>query len=279
MEFRNCWAKINLSLRVVGRLQSGYHDLCSVFFKIGPVDCLTINEDVEDNVRVIFSRTKSGIQGRNILLKALDRIRAAGIAVPPLDMRLEKRVPPGTGLGGGSGDAAALLDCLASAGYPVERFAAEIGADVPFLLRRPLRRLRGERGKNSRRCALPLLDGELSSSYRRGVVLRSICSPGWTNTFMTNGKAQANGRALKRATSSTDCARRVLRPAAERFLRAASKRAQRISGAFCGFLSGRSHCLGNQRQRQLCLCLVEQGRLLRFQRHVALGGGRACFLN
>lgn len=136
MGFRNCWGKVNLSLRVVGRLQSGYHELCSVFFKIGPVDCLTINEDVEDNVRVIFSRRKSGIQGRNILLKTLDRIRAAGIVIPPLDMRLEKRVPPGTGLGGGSGDAAALLDYLASAGYPVERFAAEIGADVPFLLSR-----------------------------------------------------------------------------------------------------------------------------------------------
>ncbi len=134
MEFRNCWGKINLSLRVVGRLQSGYHDLCSLFFKIGPIDCLTINESVADNVKVIFSRTKSSIRGRNILLKTLDKIRAAGIAVPPLDMRLEKRVPPGTGLGGGSGDAAALLDCLASAGYPVERFAAEIGADVPFLL-------------------------------------------------------------------------------------------------------------------------------------------------
>ncbi|MDY4033009.1 MAG: 4-diphosphocytidyl-2C-methyl-D-erythritol kinase [Pyramidobacter sp.] len=69
-------------------------------------------------------------------MKTLDRIRAAGIVIPPLDMRLEKRVPPGTGLGGGSGDAAALLDYLASAGYPVERFAAEIGADVPFLLSR-----------------------------------------------------------------------------------------------------------------------------------------------
>ena len=136
MEFRNCWGKINLSLRVVGRLRSGYHELCSIFFKIGPVDCLTINESVEDNVRVIFSRTKSGIQGRNILLKTLDKIRAAGIAIPPLDMRLEKRVPPGTGLGSGSGDAAALLDYLVSAGYPVERFAAEIGADVPFLLSR-----------------------------------------------------------------------------------------------------------------------------------------------
>jgi len=134
VEIRNCWAKINLSLRIVGRLQSGYHDLCSVFFKIGPVDCLTINENVEDNVRVIFTRTKSAIQGRNILLKTLDRIRAAGIAIPPLNMRLEKRVPPGTGLGGGSGDAAALLAYLMSAGYPVERFAAEIGADVPFLL-------------------------------------------------------------------------------------------------------------------------------------------------
>lgn len=136
MEFRNCWAKINLSLRVTGKLQSGYHDLYSIFLKIGPVDCLTINESMKDNVKVIFGRTKSVIQGRNILLQTLDKIHSAGISIPPLDMRLKKKVPPGTGLGSGSGDAAALLDYLVSAGYPVKRFAAEIGADVPFLLER-----------------------------------------------------------------------------------------------------------------------------------------------
>lgn len=128
-----CPAKINLSLRVTGKLPSGYHELCSLFYKITPLDYLTINRATEDNVRVFFRGSPMEIEGRNILLKALDALRAGNAAVPPFGMTLDKRVPPGTGLGAGSGDAAALLSRLESEGFPARARAAEIGADVSFL--------------------------------------------------------------------------------------------------------------------------------------------------
>lgn len=128
-----CFGKINLSLRVTGTLPHGWHELCSLFFKIGPFDYLTITGGVDDNVKVIYPRSKSAIQGRNILLKALEAARAQDAEIPRLHMTLEKNVPPGTGLGCGSGDAAALLSVLAAAGYACVDAARRTGADVPFL--------------------------------------------------------------------------------------------------------------------------------------------------
>lgn len=126
------YAKLNLTLRVVGRLSSGFHELTSIFLKIGPVDYLTISRSVEDNVKVIFERIKSIIDGRNILLKTLDLVRDSGAQVPALDMIIEKNVPPGTGLGCGSGNAAALLRYLEAGGFSAYARAANVGADVPF---------------------------------------------------------------------------------------------------------------------------------------------------
>lgn len=131
--FLDCPAKINLTLRITGREESGFHKLCSLFYKIGQVDNLTINPGMVDNVKVIFKRKKSIMKGQNILLKTLDKARSHGIEVPPLEMELYKNVPPGTGLGAGSGDAAALLGFLEGEGFPVMGFADEIGSDVPFL--------------------------------------------------------------------------------------------------------------------------------------------------
>ena len=128
----SCFGKLNLSLRLTGVLPSGYHELCSLFCKIGPIDSLTIDPALEDNVRVIFNRAKSANLGRNILFKAIEAARAECAAVPFLEMTLEKNVPPGTGLGCGSGDAAALLSYL-SAYDGATRAASSVGADVPFL--------------------------------------------------------------------------------------------------------------------------------------------------
>lgn len=130
----SCDAKLNLTLRITEKRPSGYHGLCSVFMRVGPVDYLTIREAKEDNVKVNFSGTPSVPLGRNILLRTLDRLRESGVIVPPLEMCLEKTVPPGTGLGCGSGDAAALLRFLAQKGAAGEACAPQIGADVPFLL-------------------------------------------------------------------------------------------------------------------------------------------------
>ena len=127
-----CFGKLNLTLRLTGVLPSGYHELCSLFCKIGPIDTLTINTSLADNVRVIFNRAKSAPLGRNILFKAIDAARAERADVPFLDMTLVKNVPPGTGLGCGSGDAAALLSYLATHDRAKD-VASQVGADVPFL--------------------------------------------------------------------------------------------------------------------------------------------------
>ena len=127
-----CFGKLNLTLRLTGVLPSGYHELCSLFCRIGPIDTLTINPSMADNVRVIFKRAKSANLDRNILFKAIETARAERADVPFLDMTLEKNVPPGTGLGCGSGDAAALLSYLA-ARYRATQVASRVGADVPFL--------------------------------------------------------------------------------------------------------------------------------------------------
>ncbi|MGI6076153.1 MAG: 4-(cytidine 5'-diphospho)-2-C-methyl-D-erythritol kinase [Pyramidobacter sp.] len=129
-----CGAKVNLTLRITGKLPSGYHSLCSVFMRVGPTDYLTISEAEEDNVRVKFKGIPADLPGRNILLRALDELRENGAALPPLEMCLEKSVPPGTGLGCGSGDAAGLLQLLAQRGVSVDDCARRIGSDVPFLL-------------------------------------------------------------------------------------------------------------------------------------------------
>lgn len=126
-----CSAKLNLTLRVTDRYSTGFHELCSIFLRVGPTDYLTIKDAEEDNVSVKFKIKKSGIQGRNILLKTLDKIRAAGIKVPPLDMVLEKSIPPGTGMGCGSGDAAGLLEFLHRT-CSVNCDAFQFGSDVPF---------------------------------------------------------------------------------------------------------------------------------------------------
>jgi 4-diphosphocytidyl-2-C-methyl-D-erythritol kinase len=127
-----CNAKLNLTLRVTGKRLSGFHDLCSVFLRVGPTDYLTIKAAEEDNVSVNFKIKKSVITGRNILLKTLDKLRADGIRVPPLNMILEKSIPPGTGMGAGSGDAAGLLTFLGRT-YSFRGDAAQFGSDVPFL--------------------------------------------------------------------------------------------------------------------------------------------------
>lgn len=129
-----CLGKINLSLRITSLLPNGYHELCSLFCKIGPIDYLTINPEKEDNVRVIYNRAQTPIVGENILNKTLRIAREAFSSIPCVDLTLEKNVPPGTGLGAGSGDAAALIRYLSETyTVPAEALASRIGADVPFL--------------------------------------------------------------------------------------------------------------------------------------------------
>lgn len=124
------FAKLNLTLRVVNKRPDGYHNLVSTFLRIPSGDVLYVspasgntasgnNDEVTANIH---------LDGENIVAKALRLAREDGFKIPPLKVEIHKSIPPGSGLGAGSGNAAVILKWIGA-----ERVAAKVGADVPFL--------------------------------------------------------------------------------------------------------------------------------------------------
>ena len=134
-------AKINLFLRICGKNDAGYHllDSAVVFTRFG--DHLTI-ESAHDDQLTITGEFASELESvdHNLVMKALRGFRAAGGVIGGLSIKLEKNIPVGAGLGGGSADAAALLRAVnALSTAPLSKnalthLAAILGADVPACL-------------------------------------------------------------------------------------------------------------------------------------------------
>ena len=120
-----CFAKINLSLRVINKRHDGYHNLVSAFIKINSGDVLYISESTSQADIVTCNMH---LQGENIVAKALRIAREEGFRIPYFNVKIHKSIPPGSGLGAGSGNAAAVLMWLGA-----ERVAPKVGADVAFL--------------------------------------------------------------------------------------------------------------------------------------------------
>jgi 4-diphosphocytidyl-2-C-methyl-D-erythritol kinase len=143
-------AKVNLTLRVLGRRADGYHDIESLVafadladrLALTPGDALTLTVDGP-------SAAQSGAEADNLVLKAA---RALGARVPDLRAGafcLQKNLPVAAGLGGGSADAAAALRLLARANRlgpddpRLHDAARATGADVPVCLDPRPRLMRG----------------------------------------------------------------------------------------------------------------------------------------
>lgn len=134
-------AKLNLSLVVRPRDASGYHPLRSLVQTIDWVDVLSVEEGAEDRLVVRGADLPEG--GENLVWRAVGELERAasgrpGRRRPPLDLALDKRIPVGAGLAGGSSDAAAvLLALIRMLRWPrrlAAAAAARVGADVPYLL-------------------------------------------------------------------------------------------------------------------------------------------------
>jgi len=134
-------AKVNLTLRVVGRRVDGYHDLESVVAFADCADRLTLDPGPELILTARGPRvTECGETADNLVLKSA-RLLAAGIADLKVGaFTLDKQLPIAAGIGGGSADAAAALRLLARAnaiGLDDRRLIAaaqQTGADVPVCL-------------------------------------------------------------------------------------------------------------------------------------------------
>jgi 4-diphosphocytidyl-2-C-methyl-D-erythritol kinase len=143
-------AKINLFLRICGKTDAGYHllDSAIAFTRFG--DHLTI-EPANDDRLTIIGEFAVGLDSAddNLVMTALRGFRAAGGVIGGLSITLEKNIPVGAGLGGGSADAAALLHAVnrlskAPLGKDaLHHLATSIGADVPVCLAGGCQRIAG----------------------------------------------------------------------------------------------------------------------------------------
>ena len=148
-------AKVNLTLRVLGRRPDGFHDIETLMAPLDVADRLEV--ELKDSLGNEFSCSNPSLptDGSNLVCKAVAAFAAATGREFGVRIHLEKRIPHGAGLGGGSSDAAAVLKALnelLGAGLAVEeleKIAASIGSDVAFFIRGvpAICRGRGERVK------------------------------------------------------------------------------------------------------------------------------------
>lgn len=135
-------AKINLRLRILARETSGYHQLETLYHRIELADVVRVrrtNASRSLDVAGDADRNAMGPTERNLAWRAADSYFAATRMAGGFAIELEKRIPVGGGLGGGSADAGAVLRALdAMADVPIGesrliQLAAALGSDVPFL--------------------------------------------------------------------------------------------------------------------------------------------------
>jgi len=130
------YAKLNLTLDVIGRRANGYHEIDSVMQTISLHDLVC----VERTECRVFDVVGASISGENLVLKAARELEGYAGRALPFTIRLFKRIPMGAGLGGGSADAAAFLRAavaLYALKLPDEalvELATAVGQDVPFFI-------------------------------------------------------------------------------------------------------------------------------------------------
>ena len=134
-------AKINLTLEVFGTRADGFHDLRSLVVPVSLADEVTVRPANEVTLRV--TEAVAGVAGRigpaadNLAVRAVQLMQRVSGRTDGVAIDLVKRIPIGSGLGGGSADAAAVLHGLNDLwrlhvpNEELARLAAELGSDVP----------------------------------------------------------------------------------------------------------------------------------------------------
>ena len=133
------FAKLNLTLDILGKREDGYHDLRMVMQSITLADTLTLEENRGEGLRVSANLRFLPTGEKNLAAAAALRFwEALGREPEDLDIRIEKRIPVCAGMAGGSSDAAAVLRALnqraGDSFSPKElaRLGERVGSDVPY---------------------------------------------------------------------------------------------------------------------------------------------------
>ena len=133
------YAKLNLTLDILGKRPDGYHDLCMVMQSVTLADTITLTENWGEGLRVRTNLRFLPTGEKNLAAAAALRFWEAREQEPEnLDIAIEKRIPVCAGMAGGSSDAAAVLRALnARAGEPfspreLAKVGERVGSDVPY---------------------------------------------------------------------------------------------------------------------------------------------------
>jgi len=130
-------AKINVGLDVISKKKDGYHKISSVFYPV-----LTCSDILEITKQQYFSFKSTGIEipkGENLCEKAFHLLKQ-DFSISNVGIHLHKQIPIGSGLGGGSADAAFTLKglndlfTLGISSKRLEKYALQLGADCPFFI-------------------------------------------------------------------------------------------------------------------------------------------------
>ena len=134
-------AKINLHLEVLGLRSDGFHELAMLMQSIDLADSLRMRPTADGQISLQCDRADLPTNSSNLVVKAAEMLRArSGFAELGAQIVLEKRIPIGAGLAGGSSNgAAALLGLnelwgLGFKSHQLHSMAAELGSDMPFCL-------------------------------------------------------------------------------------------------------------------------------------------------
>ena len=138
---KQAYAKINTYLDVVSKRNDGFHDILSVMRRVSLSD--TVKVEIFDSEKTIINLSVAGADlpcdERNLAYRAATRFLEKFELCSEINIEIEKNIPIGAGLAGGSADAAATLSALAehyeiSDKQALLSLASELGSDVPFCL-------------------------------------------------------------------------------------------------------------------------------------------------
>lgn len=131
-------AKVNLYLKVLGKRPDGYHAIDSVMMRVPLADTIRIRPAPDGEIAV------SGVQGvpeeSNLAYRAAMLLKKASGSGEGAQIEIEKHIPMGSGMGGGSADAAAVLNALnrlwncGMSREDLSALAADIGSDIPGMI-------------------------------------------------------------------------------------------------------------------------------------------------
>jgi len=134
------YSKVNIGLKVLSQRDDGYHNINTIFQELNFGDSIDI-EKRDHGFKIIANVDWVPTNKSNICYKAYTEIKKEFSEVKGIHIKIDKKIPIGSGLGGGSANAAALLKGIKNiyklevTESKLEEIGSEVGADVPFFIR------------------------------------------------------------------------------------------------------------------------------------------------